>query len=47
MFYFINNINELDSRARKWARESGIEYQPIAPYILSKHDIAKRALLPV
>ena len=40
----INNVNELKSRALKWARESGVDYQPIASYTLSQNDTAKRAL---
>jgi hypothetical protein len=40
----INNAHELESRALKWARESGVEYQPTVLYTSSQNGTAERAL---
>ena len=40
----IDNANELESRALRWAEESGVEYQPTAPYTSSQNGTAERAL---
>jgi hypothetical protein len=38
---YINNAKKLESHALEWARESGVDYQPIALYTLSQNVTTK------